>query len=253
MGSSPRDLSPPCPSEATIRQRPTSGAESILYRKGCRCAAGRGLGREEKKQPQQKPTLSFHKTAEFISLQPFTSVSSYKMKEALKNRGDEIKPSVLGSWHLCHCHCHHGRNNDRDCFCICVCARVHGEEGEGRCTPAPPPPPPPWPPSPWASTPTLLLPTQDELATHMRASPVDTAVVMARSAGSSPSAAQHEAPQGRWLKLIKTCGLKSSCDLYSFHIAWLCCSNYCHAALVGTAPWGDLGVAGPEPALSALH
>lgn len=55
---------------------------------------GREGGKEEEQQPQQKPTLSFHKTAEFISLQPFTSVSSYKMKEALKNRGDEIKPSV---------------------------------------------------------------------------------------------------------------------------------------------------------------
>lgn len=161
---------------------------------------GGGWGREEEKQPQQKPTLSFHKTAEFISLQPFTSVSSYKMKEALKNRGDEIKPSVLGSWHLCHCHCHHGRNNDRDCFCICVCARVHGEKRGGRCTPAPPP----RPPSPRASAPTLLPPAQDELPTHVRASPVDTSAVTARSgddfssatrsAGSSPSTAQHKAP-----------------------------------------------------------
>jgi len=51
------------------------------------------------------------------------------MKEALKNRGDEIKPSVLGSWHLCHCHCHHGRNNDRDCF-----ASVYAQGGGGRKT-----------------------------------------------------------------------------------------------------------------------
>lgn len=131
LGRSARALSPPRPSEVAIRRRPTPGAAASSTEKGCRCAAGRGLGREEGKQPQQKPTLSFHKTAEFISLQPFTSVSSYKMKEALKNRGDEIKPSVLGSWHLCHCHCHHGRNNDRDCFCICVRARVHGEEEEG--------------------------------------------------------------------------------------------------------------------------
>lgn len=138
--------SPPSPSPANPQQVWTgtsalpaqrgdhgtaSHARSILHRKSCHCAAGRGWGgREEEQQPQQKPTLSFHKTAEFISLQPFTSVSSYKMKEALKKRGDEIKPSVLGSWHPCHCHCHHGRNNDRDCLCICVCARVHGEEEE---------------------------------------------------------------------------------------------------------------------------
>lgn len=246
---------PPCPSEVAIRRRPTPGAGASSTEKGCCCAAGRGLGREEGKQPQQKPTLSFHKTAEFISLQPFTSVSSYKMKEALKNRGDEIKPSVLGSWHLCHCHCHHGRNNDRDCFCICVRARVHGEEeGGGRCTPAPPPP------SLGASAPTWLPAAQDQLATHTRASPVGTSAVMARSGDDFSSATRGAGayrpapgPGGRWLKLIKTCGWRRSFDPCSFHITWLCCSDYCRAAPAGAAPRGELGAAGPEPALPSLH
>lgn len=92
LGSPPRGLSPAFSREVTTSQCPAPSTGRTLDSKR-RLGGGWG-GREEEQQPQQKPTLSFHKTAEFISLQPFTSVSSYKMKEALKNRGDEIKPSV---------------------------------------------------------------------------------------------------------------------------------------------------------------
>lgn len=62
-----------------------------------------------------------------------------------------------------------------------------------------------------------------------------------------------QGPQDRRLQPIKTCGLRRSSDLYSFHTTWLCCRSYCRAAWVGVAPCRDLGVAGPEPAPSLLH
>lgn len=68
----------------------------------------------------------------------------------------------------------------------------------------------------------------------MTSAPLHTARVAVR--------AQHQGPGAGGSSSRKHVVLMRSFDLYSFHITWLCCSDCCCAALVGTNPHSDRGV-----------